>query len=267
MLPRMTPEILPATEAAMVEVEAWLDVEEVIYQAAHQNWLLGEFDADIPVRGFRCNWDSTKRRWQAGESRVDILKVADEAIGFLAGTDILEIRPDLRGAGYGRILAEFMQALAYDAGHSVLEIDIAPSSAEPFWKRMGFTLVEDRQGNGGGSYAYKIFHRAFPLSAGARVPYEVRFYTQDGRYAPEPKPFARYAGLGERLPDGTVQLPERAICFNPQDAGGNDYFVRIELDGRELHFEKVRRESSQQLGVQRGGDYTYFIERIRPKAS
>jgi GNAT superfamily N-acetyltransferase len=46
--------------------------------------------------------------------------------------DILEGRPDQRGKGYGRLLAEFMVERAFGEGHSVAEIEIAPASALPF---------------------------------------------------------------------------------------------------------------------------------------
>jgi GNAT superfamily N-acetyltransferase len=259
----MTVEIQSATEATLAEVEAWLDMEEAVYQAA-QKARLNDDVIEIPIRGFRCNWDTTKRLWREGDGRVDVLVLDGETVGFLAGYDILEIRPARRGAGYGRILAEHMLRLAQEAGRSVLEIEIAPSSAEPFWTRMGFTPIDGRQGPGGGIYAYKFLPRLSPLGPGARVRYEIAFYTQAERYAGVPRPFARYSGLGERLPDGTVGLPERAVCFNPNSDGWHDDFVRIELDGRELHFEKVKRDASRNFGVQRDDGYIYYLDHIEP---
>lgn len=265
----MAYQIVPATEATMAEIETWLDAEEAVYQTAHKAWEAGGYDDDIPVppRGFRCNWDSVKRSWREGRVRVDILVVDDQAVGFLDGTDILEIRPDLRRAGYGRVLADFMVKLAYDEGRSVVEIEIAPPTAEPFWKRMGFTSVPDRQGSGGGIYAYKILPRTFRLAEGERVPFSVAFYSEEERHKDDPKPLAQFSGLGERLSDGTVQLPERASCFHPTDNGHGDYFVRIEIEGRLLHFDKAKREMSKRYGVECDKGFTYFLDRISPEHS
>lgn len=127
----MAYEIVPATEATMAEVEAWLDVEESIYKTAIEAWEAGGYVGDGPPRGFRCNWDSVKRTWSEGNARVDILMVDGHAVGILDGTDILEIRPDLRREGYGRLLAVFMVDVAHNEGRSVLEIEIAPWTAEP----------------------------------------------------------------------------------------------------------------------------------------
>ena len=250
----------------MAEIETWLDAEEYVYQTAFKAWQTGGYYDDIllPTRGFRCNWDAVKRFWRAGKARVDILVVDNESIGFLDGMDILEIRPDLRKAGYGRILANHMVKLAYDEGLSVVEIEIAPPTAEPFWKHMGFTSIPDRQGSGGGIYAYKVLPRTFLLAEGARAPFSVAFYSEKERYKDDPKPFAQFSGLGERLFDGTVQLPERAFCFQPTDKGYVDYFVRIEIDGL-LHFDKVKREKSKLFGVDCDKGSTYFVDRINPQ--
>ena len=87
----MAHEIVPATETTMAEVEAWLDAEESDCQTAKEAWQAGGYVGDEPPRGFRCNWDSVKRNWSDGNARVDVLMVDGQAVGFLDGTDILEI--------------------------------------------------------------------------------------------------------------------------------------------------------------------------------
>ncbi|CDZ31882.1 Hypothetical protein NGAL_HAMBI1145_06500 [Neorhizobium galegae bv. officinalis] len=257
--------IVPANEPLLAEIEIWLDAEEAIYKRASKEWEEADYEGDRPVRGFRCNWDSAKDRWREGRAKMHVLMVEDKPIGFLDGTDILEIRPDLRGKGYGRILADFMIQSAWDEGRSVVEIEIAPASAEPFWLRMGFTLVEDRQGYGGGTFAYKILPRTFDLGDGERVEYAISFFTAKARYSPEPKPFVEYTGEGVRLANGHIQLPGRAFCFNPTDDQHVDYFVKIEVDGDILHFDKAKYQESELCGVQRDAGGDFYIERISPE--
>lgn len=69
----MTHEILPADERLLAEVEAWLDAEEVAYEAAFEAWEANDYEGDAPVRGFRCNWDSAKRAWREGYSKIHVL--------------------------------------------------------------------------------------------------------------------------------------------------------------------------------------------------
>jgi len=115
-------------------------------------------------------------------------------------------------------------------------------------------------GPGGGIFAYLVLERRFDLVDGARVRYRVSFYTADERYSTNGKPFREFSGLGERMPDGAVQLPERAYCFDPADDWAMDQFIRIEIDGNELHLGKVKYGS--EFGVERDADYTYFVDRV-----
>jgi GNAT superfamily N-acetyltransferase len=258
----MTYEIVPATEALLVEVEAWLDAEEAAHKAGELAYVANGYEGDVPPRGFRCNWDTTKKLWRE-RGGIDILLVDGEAVGF-QGHGIFEIRPDLRRQGYGRVLAEFMIARAYEEGWSVFEIGIAPWTAEPFWQSMDFTIVPERPNRGAGIFAYRILPRRFELGSGDRVPFLVEFITADERYSSKPRPFAMFSGLGERLADKTIQLPERAYAFDPLEDVSMNAFVRVEVDGEELHFEKLKRDSSAAIGLECDGAYTYFMDEIRP---
>lgn len=260
----MAHEIAPATNADMLEIETWLDAEEAEYQTVLSTGAMGLRVDGTATQGFRGNWDIIKRSWSAGETRVDVLRVNGEVVGFLSGTDTLEIRPDLRGKGFGRLLAEFMIDVAWQEGRSVLKIEIAPSTAEPFWRRMGFTTVDDRIGIGGAIFAYRVMRRFFELGEGVRVSYAIGFYNKQGRYSDNPTPFVLFEGMGERLPDGTVQLPERAYCFEPGNGQHEDYFVKIVLDGQQVRFDKAQCGESRDYGIQLGADYTYFIDRVGP---
>ncbi len=93
----MTYEIIPATEALLAEVEVWLDVEEAAHKAGEAAYVANGYKGDVPARGFRCNWDTTKKLWRE-RGGIDILIVDGEAVGF-QGHGIFEIRPDLRRKG------------------------------------------------------------------------------------------------------------------------------------------------------------------------
>lgn len=257
----MSHEIKPATDATIAEIEIWLDAEEAAHKAAVSAWEANGYEGHVPPRGFRCNWDTTKKRWLEQPGGIDVLIVDGEAVGF-QGFGIFEIRPDFRRRGYGQILAEFMLSRAYDEGWSIFEIGIAPASAEPFWEAMGFTLVPERPDRGAGTFAYKILPWRFELGEGERVPFVVEFYTPDERYEEKPTPLCSFSGLGERVEDGCIQLPERAYCFDPKEETSLNWFVRIEVDGVKVHFDKLKRDSSKSLGLECDGGYTYFLDRI-----
>ena len=257
--------IVQATDSLLAEIESWLDAEETAYDAALNRWYAEGYEGPKPVRGFRCNWDSSVKRWRDGLGPIDVLIVDAQAVGFLVGTDILEIRPDVRGNGYGRVLAQFMLDRLYDEGHSVAEIGIAPDSAKPFWIAMGFTPIE-RPDRGAEIYAYKLLPRNFEMGQGVRVIYSIAFYTEEGRYAETPRPFASFGGEGELLPDGSLKLPKRIVCLDPTIAGHVDYFARIEMGGREVLFSKVNYDDAVAAGVQRDTGYNYYIDVIRDRS-
>jgi GNAT superfamily N-acetyltransferase len=260
----MSYQIVEPKEDHISEIEAWLDAEEAFFEEALERWEQNGYLGDRPVRGFRCNWGSAKRWQEEGHTPMVVLVVDGQAVGFLAGTDILEIKPGMRGRGYGRILAEYMVERARSEGRSVVKITVAPSSAEPFWLRMGFTLVEEHNTHGNGTFAYKTLPKKFELGDGPRVPYAISFYTQKQRYSDIPIPFSRFVGKGEQFFDGRIQLPERAFCFNPVDDQHVDYFVKIEVEGRVIHFDKAKYDSSKAFGARRDLGYDYFFDGINP---
>lgn len=92
----------------------------------------------------------------------------------------------------------------------------------------------------------------------------IAFFSEKARYSGDPKPFAEFCGEGERLSDGRIQLPEPAYCFNPLDDQHVDYFVKIEVDGEVIHFDKAKYEESEVCGVQRDAGYDFHIERVNP---
>jgi GNAT superfamily N-acetyltransferase len=57
--------------------------------------------------------------------------------------DIFEIHPAHRGKGYGRELAQhFIQMLSESRAHNI-SVKCAPHSSEGFWRKFGFTELEN----------------------------------------------------------------------------------------------------------------------------
>jgi len=211
--------VVPATPEALAKIKAWLEVEDTVHRetldAQEAHW---DPKVELPTKGFLCNWNLVEKTFETDPGAVQVLLEGDEPVGFIDGLDIMEVRPDLRGRGYGRRLAEFMLDWATRRGYSVAQIEIAPDDAIPFWRRMGFTVANaSRSGPSGGVPAYKILDHRFELGEGPRIPYSVAFYSQARDYDPTVKPFVVFQGEGERLEDGSVQLPQRAFSFREAD--------------------------------------------------
>jgi len=251
--------ILPASETLVAEIEVWLDAEEANYKAAEAVSSKEAFDSPMPSRGFRCNWDTVKRGWREESTPLDVLIKDNLAIGFLYGTDIVEIHPDYRGRNLGVLLSDHMLRRAKDEGYCVLEIEIAPYTAKQFWLRQGFELLDDEIHFRNGLHAFKSIPRAFPLGTGPRIPVQIMFLDEEAAYEGG-APFTTFEGEGERLPDGSVQLPERVHGYSPLLRFNTDNHIRIIVAGDEIY--SGRSKYGQAHGTKRDPAGTHYIDRV-----
>lgn len=257
----MTYAILPASDDLVEEIEVWLDAEEAIYIKAEAAWSKASFDGPKPTRGFRCNWDLVKKSWREASTPLDVLLKDSKAIGFLFGTDILEIHPEYRGQSLGVLLSDYMLRRASEEGYCVLEIEIAPHTAEPFWLRQGFELLDDEVHFRNGLHAFKTIPRAFSLGAGTRVPVQIMFHDEKAAYNGG-EPFSTFEGEGERLADGSIQLPERVQGYSPLLRVNTDNHIRIVIDGNEIY--SGRSKYGQVHGTKRDPAGHHYIDRVLP---
>ncbi|OYR18279.1 acetyltransferase family protein [Brucella thiophenivorans] len=255
----MTYAILPATEELVSEVEIWLDAEEASYNAANTVWIASSYKGSGPERGFRCNWDTVKRNWREGYTPLHVLIKDGLAIGFISGTHIVEIHPDYRGRSIGVLLSDFMLNRARDEGYCVLEIEIAPRTAKPFWLRQGFSIIDEEIHFRNGMHAFITIPRAFPLGSGPKVPVQIFFY-DERTFFNKGQPFYTFDGSGERLDDGSIQLPERVIGYAPLLKNNTENRVVIVVDGDEIFSD--RSKYGKKFGTQRDPAGNHYIDRI-----
>lgn len=262
----MDTKVVPATRALLSEIQTWLEAEDSAYRAAcdtqAERW---DPEIEIPERGFFCNWNIVLSSFERDPNNVHVLVVDGKAIGFVDEMDILEVHPGFRGRGFGRVLADFMLRRAFELGHSVAEIEVAPETALPFWKSMGFLEDSTRSGAGGGIYAYRRLERPLTLGPGPRVPYRIGFYEPSRDWDNSVEPFAVFAGEGEKLTDGSVRLAERAYCFDARQPTSTDCVLRVELAGELLFEDKVKRPEGQRIGLARDPGGVFYIDRLSPK--
>lgn len=257
----MTCEIYPASEDTVAEIEVWLDAEEANYEVAAAAWFASPFDGPKPTRGFRCNWDMVKASWREGRTPLDVLVENGLAIGFLFGTDIVEIHPDYRGKRRGALLSDHMLRRVFDEGYAVVEIQIARDTAESFWLRQGFALLDDEIHFRNGLHAYKIIPRNFSLGAGPRVSVQIMFHDEEAVYSGGDA-FNTFEGEGERMADGSIQLPERVHGYSPLLRGNTDNHIRIVIDGDEIY--SGRSKYGQAHGTRLDPDDNHYIDRVVP---
>lgn len=243
----MTDNIRKATKDDLSVVNGWLRAER-----------------EETGGGFFCNWSIINRSFQCG--RLNVLAVDGDVVGFVAdainGPAILEVRPDARSKGYGRQLAGAAITAAFARDISVLEIDCVSETSVLFWEKMGFTASRNQIGIGGGVYAHRVLRRSLPLADGPRAHFEIGFYPEERVDRLDAQPFRTYAGEGLLLEDGSLRLPERAICFRAEMVNRFDCVVKVAANGALLFADEVKSPKAKAFGVSRDAGGIYYIDKI-----
>ena len=65
-------------------------------------------------------------------------------MGCLLHPGILEVKHDMRGRGIGRKLVEYCIERARERNECILKIQCKPPTSIPFWKKMGFRLLDPK---------------------------------------------------------------------------------------------------------------------------
>jgi GNAT superfamily N-acetyltransferase len=112
-----------------------------------KDWLIKE-DKELN-EGFYCNWNKIEKSFQ--NNKLITLQVNENTIGFIvwssssicADIDILEIKPEYRKKGFGKIFFEQVSNYFLNEGYLVIKLFCSPKESEGFWKNMGFKKFPD----------------------------------------------------------------------------------------------------------------------------
>lgn len=220
-------------------------------------WLKAEWEQT--ERGFYCNRGVIERAFISGQLIVAVEQ--NEPVAFLASgltrDGILEVRPDKRGRGLGRLMFEAGLQEAVDLDISMLEIECAPATSATFWQRMGFTLFSER-------YAFMEIPKTYELpTGGSEVDVVISFHIDpDQQYGRLDGATSSFTPKAVRVEDGSIHLESR-VLHNPHLAKeSGDPVVRIVVNGQQIYFHKVKYKEASELGVQRDLEGNFYIDKI-----
>lgn len=146
-------------------------------------WLVDQNTRNVPGT-FLCNWRLTEACHWDGELLVYVDGESGDPVAYqwggLVRPGILEVRHDMRGKGIGKKLVARRIAQAYERDQCLLVIQCKPSSSVPFWKSMGFTVLNSV---GGDNYAYRILEKKYELPSEAiPVSVVIRFFPEERKW-------------------------------------------------------------------------------------
>ena len=231
------------------------------------DWLRDE-DRQGVADSFYCNLDAIESSHQKGRLLVYLdgstgLPVAFQ-LGGLIHPGILEVRHDMRGRGIGRKLVEHCVERARASNECILKIQCKPETSIPFWKKMGFKLLDPKAER---RLAYRIVEKRHELPTGG-VPADVviRFFQQGQMNQKGARPCKLSRPVAVRTDDGLVHLDHQVQFCTELYPNIVDAVVRIDVDGETLCFEKAKYPLAKRLGVQRC-PHGFFIDRIDTSAT
>jgi len=245
-------EIRTSTDADFKAIADWLREERS--QGIHGN--------------FYCNLNSVENSHARGDLLVYVDGPTGSPVAFQLGgliyPGILEVRHDMRGHGIGRKLVEHCVERARARNECILKIECTPPTSIPFWKKMGFKLLDPKSDR---NLAYRIVEKRHELPTGG-IPANVviRFFqlAQLNQKGARPCKLSRPAAI--RTPDGMVHLDHQVQFCTELHPNIVDAVVRIDVDGQTLCFEKAKYPLAKCLGVQRC-PHGFFIDHIDTSAA
>lgn len=227
-------------------------------------WMKEEDAAEVPGC-FYCNRDRIAARRQDGDLFSYIDGSTGKAIAFISfyghQPDIAEVRADRRGEGAGRRLAEFAIKRARQRDACLLEIECAPTSSVPFWKKMAFEMFDLE--NPFERHGYLLLSKVHELPSGfPEVHVELSLYPECAKWKPETPPLMTRSPRAAKNASG-VALAERVIFFGPSwwRRQSGDLVIDIQVGRQSIYRDKARYPEAKDLGV-RGDARVFYMDEI-----
>jgi hypothetical protein len=207
-----------------------------------EQWLKREYVKHN--EGFYSNWNSIKI--SVTKNQVAVLLLEDKPIGFIvwdyssdltAIIEIINIKLDRKGSGFGKFLLEKLLAHFTEQGMYAIEVECISEDSEAFARRLGFTdfpeKLEKLYSGSGNKQLYKLLLPS--LASGVTLDFQETIEVWDD------EPFrAKHNGPTwiwfVRFKDGTRKLVEPIV-----HPAYYDWTIRWKINQDELFHEKVKR--------------------------
>jgi len=201
------------------------------------NWLV-----DHKRRGvdgsFLCNWELTQNVYEEGNIIVAIQD--GEPIAYMwKDFGIVEVREDYRLKGVGRQLVRYALELARDSNTVCIDIECAPYTSIPFWKKIGFQLFGENR-------AYLLLEKQLSLPTnGESIDIKICFYPESRMWEKGTPPLKAFSPPAVMRPDGIICLGKRIAACARRSIWNGDVVLGIEISGENFYLDKSQWRCSQ----------------------
>jgi predicted GNAT family acetyltransferase len=235
----MTSEILNATDSYQVIFSPTnKQVDEI------EKWLIAE--KKETGNGFYCNWNIIESSFYKNE--LVTISYNNKTIGFAtwrlttdktARIEIAEVKPTHRKKGFGKKLTNQLLNFLKDKGACVVDLQCAPETSEPIWKRLGFVEFPDPSKNYNFNYdgdkkLYMILSEHLPTSSVQRADETIELWNDEPYTTDENTPPTYLWNID--FIDGTRKLSKPII-----HPAHYDWRLRWKINGKTIKDDKVKR--------------------------
>lgn len=236
------PSIKQATLSDIKQIHSWLQEETA----------LGIDD------NFLCNWSLTLDVFENQNLFVYKDQITGNPIAYLwADFGILSVKHNYRNKGIGTALASFGLSNLELNNEFAARFQIMPETSKNFWVKMGAEVFgSNNHLNGFIPINSKL---DLPDAEGTSI-LEIHLYPEKALYDKNIAPIKKFIQTG--IKNGRrIWLPERIVFHREHGFYEGDVVARILVDSSETFFDKAKRESAYDIGIEEHPGY-YFVECI-----
>lgn len=242
---------MPQTNHPLIKLATKNDIEQ-IYTWLQEEKALGIDD------NFLCNWSLTLDVFENQNLFVYKNQITGNPIAYLwADFGILSVKHDYRNKGIGTALANFGLSNLELNNEFAARFQIMPETSKNFWVKMGAEVFgSNNRLNGFIPINSKL---DLPDTEGTSI-LEIHLYPEKAFYDKNIAPIKKFIQTGIKN-GGSIWLPERIVFHREHGFYEGDVVARILVDHSEIFFDKAKRESAYDIGIEEHLGY-YFVECI-----
>lgn len=239
------------TDADMALIKSWLQKEE-------------EDDGQSLI----VHWDMLEDGRDKGETLAFI--VDQFPVGFVlegrCGPDIISVAPDYRNRGIGSDIMKVVESRYRERGTSVIEVRCASLDGAALARRAGYLGLKNERAGLRVTMGFKVLDYPLDLPNGPGTDVILRLYPESRGWKDAVAPHFEHGMQARADKDGILRLPQRVALYVKPGYHDCDCILEIEVEGKLIYRDKVKRQRALDLGVQIDTGYNYYIESLNPAA-
>jgi len=233
-----------ANKEDLIQIETWLK-EEVEYS-----------------NGFYHNFGIIENYFK--KQLLFVYEENNSILGFITGSikspSIINVRKTFKGKGIGKKLYYYLENKSRENNVCLIDIICEPTTSIPFWKKMGFRIIETNNIN---QYtrAFKILDYNLEVPIGDKIEVEIYSFDSETIYDKNisPKDIIKIKGV---VKDNIIYFNKRLIFPTYGFGEYKEITLKIIVNNKQIFFDKTKRPKAKELGIEKN-NCSYYIDKLK----